>query len=67
MMLQEYHAPFHFRFYLNAFIQALRNVTFMLQSEERKPTALKNRKKFDANNHDWQSLTFSLDVATYGR
>ena len=36
-MLREYHEPGTFRFNLNAFIQALRNVTFMLQSEEIKP------------------------------
>lgn len=32
-----YHVPAEFQFNLNAFIQALRNVTFMLQSEPNKP------------------------------
>ena len=35
--MRSYHAPTEFRFNLNAFIQALRNITFMLQSEENKP------------------------------
>ena len=35
--MRSYHSPTEFRFNLNAFIQALRNVTFMLQSEENKP------------------------------
>ena len=37
MMLRNYHDPSAFRYNLNAFIQALRNVTFMLQSEDNKP------------------------------
>lgn len=37
MMAQQYHNPHTFRFNLNAFIQALRNITFMLQSERNKP------------------------------
>jgi hypothetical protein len=36
-MMRSYHSPTEFRYNLNAFIQALRNITFMLQSEERKP------------------------------
>ena len=36
-MIDNYHDPHAFRYNLNAFIQALRNVTFMLQSEETKP------------------------------
>src|ERR1019366_1268124 len=36
-MLEQYHRPFEFQFNLNAFIQAIRNVTFMLQAEENKP------------------------------
>jgi len=36
-LLEHYHAPDEFRFNLNAFIQAIRNITFMLQSEENKP------------------------------
>lgn len=32
-----YHVPLEFQFNLNAFIQALRNTTFMLQSEPKKP------------------------------
>ena len=32
-----YHVPVEFQFNLNAFIQALRNTTFMLQSEPKKP------------------------------
>lgn len=36
MMLNSYHDPKGLRFNLNAFIQALRNVTFMLQSEDEK-------------------------------
>lgn len=34
---EHYHVPLEFQFNLNAFIQALRNVTFMLQSEPGKP------------------------------
>lgn len=48
MMLQNYHDPHAFRYNLNAFIQALRNITFMLQSEEKKP------EKFDAWYRDKQ-------------
>jgi len=36
---REYHDPWAFRYNLNAFIQALRNITFMLQSEPEKPAA----------------------------
>lgn len=36
-MVSSYHDPHAFRYNLNAFIQALRNVTFMLQSEDGKP------------------------------
>lgn len=32
-----YHFPLEFQFNLNAFIQAFRNITFMLQSEKTKP------------------------------
>lgn len=34
---KEYHVPSEFIFNLNAFIQALRNITFMLQSEQSRP------------------------------
>lgn len=34
---EHYHEPEEFQFNLNAFIQALRNITFMLQSEPGKP------------------------------
>ena len=34
---EHYHVPLEFQFNLNAFIQALRNTTFMLQSEPNKP------------------------------
>lgn len=34
---KHYHAPLEFQFNLNAFIQALRNTTFILQSEPNKP------------------------------
>lgn len=34
---EHYHVPSEFQFNLNAFIQALRNTTFMLQSEPNKP------------------------------
>lgn len=34
---EHYHVPLEFQFNLNAFIQALRNTTFMLQSEPKKP------------------------------
>lgn len=34
-----YHDPIAFRYELNAFIQALRNITFMLQSEPSRPRA----------------------------
>ena len=36
-MAAEYHDPHAFRYNLNAFIQALRNVTFILQAEKEKP------------------------------
>jgi hypothetical protein len=36
-MLEHYHDPLEFQFNLNAFIQAFRNITFMLQSEPEKP------------------------------
>ena len=36
-LLEHYHRPDEFQFNLNAFIQAIRNITFMLQSEENKP------------------------------
>lgn len=36
--LLNYHAPQPFLHNLNAFIQAFRNITFMLQSEERRPS-----------------------------
>lgn len=36
-MLVHYHTPWEFQFNLNAFVQALRNITFMLQSEPSKP------------------------------
>lgn len=36
--LLNYHSPLAFQYNLNAFVQALRNITFMLQSEEVKPT-----------------------------
>jgi hypothetical protein len=35
--INTYHFPDEFQFNLNAFIQALRNITFMLQSEDNKP------------------------------
>lgn len=38
-MAGEYHDPHAFRYNLNAFIQAFRNITFMLQSEEKKPSS----------------------------
>ena len=41
-MADGYHDPHIFRYKLNAFIQALRNVTFMLQSEPRKPKGFKS-------------------------
>lgn len=34
---EHYHVPLEFQFNLNAFIQALRNITFILQSEPGKP------------------------------
>ncbi len=37
-MIENYHNPWEFQFNINAFIQALRNITFMLQSEEIKPS-----------------------------
>lgn len=36
-MLSNYHDHYAFRFNLNAFIQALRNITWMLQSESNRP------------------------------
>ena len=36
-LLEHYHDPWEFQFTLNAFIQAFRNITFMLQSEPNKP------------------------------
>ncbi len=38
-MSKTYHSPHAFRYSLNAFIQALRNITFMLQSEPGKPAS----------------------------
>jgi hypothetical protein len=38
-MAGEYHDLHAFRYNLNAFVQALRNITFMLQSEEGKPAS----------------------------
>jgi hypothetical protein len=35
---ENYHDPIAFKYELNAFIQSLRNITFMLQSEPRRPT-----------------------------
>jgi hypothetical protein len=40
-MVENYHDPHAFRYNLNAFIQALRNITFMLQSEDPKPPGFK--------------------------
>lgn len=37
-LMEHYHDPYAFRYELNAFIQALRNITFMLQSEPARPT-----------------------------
>jgi hypothetical protein len=36
-MIENYHNPWEFQFNLNAFIQAFRNITFMLQAEPNKP------------------------------
>lgn len=36
-MCNNYHDPYAFRYELNAFVQALRNITFMLQSEDSRP------------------------------
>ena len=36
-MCEQYHDPYAFRYELNAFIQSLRNITFMLQSEPARP------------------------------
>ncbi|MCH7719981.1 MAG: hypothetical protein IH988_03185 [Planctomycetes bacterium] len=36
-VVEHYHHPWEFQFNLNAFIQAYRNITFMLQSEPVKP------------------------------
>jgi hypothetical protein len=36
-ILRNYHRPWEFQFSLNAFVQAVRNITWMLQSEEHKP------------------------------
>jgi hypothetical protein len=41
-LLKNYHRPYEFQFNLNAFIQAIRNITFMLQSEEQKPDVFDN-------------------------
>lgn len=38
-MCDNYHDPYAFRYELNAFIQALRNITFMLQSEKSRPSS----------------------------
>lgn len=37
-MTENYHNPWEFQFNLNAFIQAYRNITFMLQAEKNKPS-----------------------------
>src|SRR4051794_9422817 len=36
-ILKNYHHAYQFQFNLNAFIQAIRNITWMLQSEDGKP------------------------------
>ena len=36
-MCDQYHDPYAFRYELNAFIQSLRNITFMVQSEPSRP------------------------------
>lgn len=41
-MYDNYHEPFAFRYELNAFIQALRNITFMLQSEKSRPPSFED-------------------------
>lgn len=41
-MCDNYHDPYAFRYELNAFIQALRNITFMLQSEKSRPPSFKD-------------------------
>ncbi len=41
-VLENYHNPWEFQFNLNAFIQAFRNITFMLQSEPNRPTGFKD-------------------------
>jgi hypothetical protein len=38
-MIENYHNPWEFQFNLNAFIQAFRNITFMLQAEPNKPSS----------------------------
>lgn len=40
-MIEHYHSPWEFQFNLNAFIQAFRNITFMLQAEPNKPEEFK--------------------------
>jgi len=40
-MIENYHNPWEFQFNLNAFIQAFRNITFMLQAEPNKPDNFK--------------------------
>jgi hypothetical protein len=53
-MLENYHKPWEFLFNLNAFIQAFRNITFMLQSEEEKPEGFKdwyNVKQLEMKDH----------------
>jgi len=41
-MIENYHNPWEFQFNLNAFIQAFRNITFMLQAEPNKPNSFED-------------------------
>ncbi len=63
LMLDEYHNPWHFRFNLNACLQALRSVTFMLQSEPDKPAGLEDWYKAKAQEISKNPLFVSINNA----
>lgn len=53
--IENYHNPNEFQFNLNAFIQAFRNITFMLQSEKDKPVGFDEwytKKQEEMRNHE---------------
>jgi hypothetical protein len=64
--LFHYHYPQQFLFNLNAFIQAIRNITFMLQSEDAKPIGFKEwyeaKQKEMQNNPTLRRLVYARNI-----